>query len=185
MTAGQGAKSCREDRSDQPNAHTPSKDNNVNDAMPGRKIATRLLRLATTVFFLLGLVLCSAGVASLSHGTAQNHEEGGLLVEEAVKSFGEAPSKTRAAVTFALTNRSSRSIRIVGATPFCCLQGCLAIDQLPLDIPPSSKRDLVVIIETREPGDFLSEVTLFSRGMRQAETVLRINGRVVETAQNF
>jgi hypothetical protein len=61
----------------------------------------------------------------------------------------------------------------------------LAIDQLPFDIPPSSKRDLVVIIETREPGDFLSEVTLFSRGARQPETVLSINGRVVETAQKL
>jgi hypothetical protein len=170
---------------DRTNATTPSEDNDVNDAMPGRKIAARLPRLATTVLFLLGLLLCCAGVVSLSHGTAQNHEEGAVLVDEAVKSFGEAPSKTRVAVTFALTNRSSRSVRIVGATPFCCLQGCLAIDQLPFDIPPSSKRDLVVIIETREPGDFLSEVTLFSRGTRQAETVLSINGRVVGTPQNF
>ena len=118
------------------------------EARPERRTAQGFLRLATTVLFILAFLLLGAGAASLFHTTA-NDQKDGLLINALVKSFGDAPSGKRVAVTFSLTNRSGLPIRILGATPYCGRHGCLAYYNLPFDIPPLSKRDLVVFAETK------------------------------------
>jgi hypothetical protein len=129
---------------------------------------------------LLALLLLGTGIASLFGTTARDQKGGALSVDAPVKSFGDAPSGKRVAVTFTLTNRSARPIRVVGATLFCGLHGCLAIDNLPLEIPPLSNRDFVVCVETRGPGQLAGELTLFSDSPGQPQTVLGINGRVID-----
>jgi len=155
----------------------------VIEATPERRTAQRFLRLATTILFILAFLMLGAGAASLLHTTA-NDQKDGLLVDALVKSFGDAPSRKRVAVTFSLTNRSALPIRILGATSYCGRHGCLAYDNLPLDIPPFSKRDLVVFAETRAPGEFASDLTLFSDVPGQFQTVLRVNGRVAENNED-
>jgi hypothetical protein len=133
----------------------------------------------------LAVLLLGGGAASLFRTPAHDNAEGALFIDAPVKSFGDAPSRRRVAVTFTLTNRSARPIRIVGATPFCGLHGCLAFDNLPLDIPPLSKRDLVVFAETRDPGQLTSELTLFSDVPGHPQIPLVVNGRVVENDEKL
>jgi hypothetical protein len=171
---------------DRINESSDAERDHVNSTTPVRATVQRSLRLAATVLFLLGLMLIGVGVASLFHTTPDYHQEAVLLVDAPVKSFGDAPSGRRVAVTFTLINRSSRAIRVLGATtPFCGRHGCLAYNGLPLDIPPLSRRDLVVLAETREPGQFASELTLFSDAPGQPQALLTVNGRVLEKGEKL
>lgn len=155
------------------------------DMMPGRLISARWLRLAPVILLVLALLLFGAGVSSLFGTIAGDQEKGGLFVDTPVKSFGDVPSGKRIAVTFTLMNRSTRSIRVVGASLFCGLHGCLTIDNPTFEISPSSSRELVVWVETRKSGGFVSELTLFSDSPGRPRTVLGINGRVTEKPQDL
>ena len=152
----------------------------VTDAKRGCTPLESFLRLIPVALILLSLVLAGAGVVSLLFTNGQYHDVDVLFVDSPVKSFGNAPSGRRVAISFTLANRSSRAIRILGVTPYCGRHGCLSYDNLPLKIPPSSTRDLVVYAETREPGEFACNLMLFSDVPDQVQTVLGINGRVVE-----
>jgi hypothetical protein len=153
--------------------------------MPGRMISARLLRLAPVVLLLLALLLFGAGVASLFGTTARDQERGALSVDAPVKSFGDAPSGKRVALIFTLQNRSARPIRVVGAGLVCGLHGCLTTENLPLEVSPSSSRDLIVYVETGQPGHFAGELTIFSDSPGQLRTMLGVNGRVTENPEKF
>ena len=152
----------------------------MNDEKPGRTTKGSYLQFASATLFLLAFAFCGAGVAGLRRESAPPSEERSLLLDQAVKSFGDAPSKTRVAVTFALTNRSERPVSVIGATPFCGRHGCVEFDKLPLNIPPRSEGQLVVYVETGAPGQFNGEMTLFLRGAHEPETVLGVKGNVVD-----
>ena len=152
----------------------------MGEPMPKSTTMQRFLQFATNVLVLSALLLLGVGLVSLFHPPGRDHGGGGLLVDAPVKSFGNAPSRMRVPVKFNLANRSARPIRILGATPFCGNHGCLIVENLPLDIPPLSKRDVFVFVETKEPGEFASDLTLFSDGPGQIQIVLGVNGRVIE-----
>ncbi len=137
-------------------------DVHINDVAPGPMTTARFLLLAPIILFLVALSLLGAGAASLLRSTAQHDNGDSLLVNAHVKSFEDAPSGARVPVRFVLTNRSAQPIRAVGATLACGVHGCLTADNLPLEIPPSSVRNLVVYVETGNPGQFASGLTLFS-----------------------
>jgi len=161
-------------------------ENRVYHAVFGWTTVDGFLRLVTIVLFLLSaLLLLGAGGVFSFHTTEHHHKGEGLLVDSLVKSFGDAPSGRKIAVMFTLTNRSAQPIRILGSTPYCGRHGCLAFDKLPLDIPPLSKRHLVVFAETRAPGQFDSKLTIFSDGPGQSQTILRITGQVIENDEKF
>jgi hypothetical protein len=140
----------------------------------------RFLRSAVVTLFLVAIALFGVGFLSFFRATANNEKEGLLVVDSAVKSFGDALSGQRVVVAFSLTNQSRQPIRIVGATRVCGRHGCLDIDNLPVDIPPLSGRNIVASVETREPGEFNGEITLFSDGPGQPTMVLTVYGRVIE-----
>jgi hypothetical protein len=156
-------------------------DDLVKGAVPERKTLEGLLYTARIFLFLLATLLIGIGSVSLFYCSADEKSGEDLVVDARVKSFGGAPPWKRVAVTFTLTNRSARSIRVVGMAPFCGRHGCLALDNLPLDVPPLSSRDFVVFVDTKEPGQLSSELKLFSDSPVQTQTVLRINGRIVES----
>jgi hypothetical protein len=134
--------------------------------------------VAVRSLLVLALLLGAGGVVSFL-AAAYNQHGGRLVVDSAVKSFGEAPPRTSVKVTFALTNQSTRAVKIFGATPVCNLHGCLDLDNLPLDIPAKSRRDLAVLATMKEPGAFSGEFTLFSDHPDQPEVALTVSGRVV------
>jgi len=138
---------------------------------------------AAVILFLSAPPLVGTGLVSLFSAGARHGEIRPFSVDRPVKSFGDAPTKKRVAVTFTLTNRSADPIRVLGGTPFCGRHGCLSLEGLPLEVPPMAQRELVVFVETREPGQFAAELTLFSDCPGHLRTVFEINGRVTESRE--
>jgi hypothetical protein len=150
----------------------------VSEAIPESATAERFVRSTSILLFLLGILLLGVGAIALFRGPQYIQKGGPLLVDAPVKSFGDAPPRTRVSVTFELTNQSRQAITILGATPVCGREGCVYVEKLPLQIPPLGARDLVASVETKEPGEFVGEFTIFSDGPAQPKFALTVSGRV-------
>lgn len=158
----------------------PERGDPVNDVTPGRTGVLRLVRLASLGFSVAAVLLLGAGAAWFFVGAAPNDRAENLRIEPPSQSFGDVPSGTPATLTFGVTNRSGRPIKVVGATRTCCPHGCLAAENLPLEIPLRGVGQLVVRVETGTPGQFAGELTIFSDSPGQPPIPLGVMGLVTE-----
>ena len=69
---------------------------------------------------------------------------------------------------------------ILGATMVCYPLACLRVEDLPVVIPPGSARPVRVKALTRDEGDFLGPITLFTNCTGKTEFVLHVSGAVTK-----
>jgi Protein of unknown function (DUF1573) len=156
----------------------------VMDSACSRRSAFEPPCSASVALFIVSLIFLGVGAISVFYVTTRDRTGELLRFDERVKSFGHARSGQKAAAIFALTNESGQPIRILGADRFCATHGCLDVSNLPLDIPPNSTRDLVLVVDARRPGEFHGYLTLFSNCPGQPKTALTVTGTVIEKARD-
>jgi Protein of unknown function (DUF1573) len=156
----------------------------VNDVASGRTCVLRLVHRTSLGFSLAAVLLLGAGAASFFLGAAPNDQVENLRIEPPSQSFGDVPSGTRPTLTFGLTNRSRRAIKVVGSTRTCCPHGCLTAENLPLEIPARSVGQLVVRVGTGTPGPFACELAIFTDSPGQPRIPLDVTGLVTDAREN-
>ena len=145
-------------------------------------MTTRWTTLFSRAFFVAAAALLGAGIA-VDTGPGRALASGGdLIVEEPRKSFGTAPGGEHFEVGIALANRSSRPIRILGGDFNCSKEGCVKVVGLPWTIPPNGRRELKILVKTRAPGVFKSEVTVFTDCNSKQRFQVGIDGIVVTSS---
>lgn len=130
--------------------------------------------------FCWSLVLLGVGIVQWKGLAFPSPKDGdvGLWIGDRQKSFGSAACKQSVPISFELRNTSTRPITIVGGAPSCNIQGCITLQNLPLVIPPSESRFLMMSLATRIPGWYEAEVTVYSDYPTQLRTALTISGMI-------
>jgi len=144
--------------------------------VPQKRLSWTARTLALTgVGLLFGLSLASYCFGSL--GSALAYLKGDrLLADRRSQSFGEVERGQRPVVSFGLTNASDRKITILGAKTQCT---CVFAEDLPLTIPPRSRRSVKVAVRTdSREGAIQEPIYLFTDFPKQPRVELRVLGRV-------
>lgn len=131
--------------------------------------------------FCCSLVLLGVGIVQWKgpvFPSPMKDSDMGLWIGDRQKSFGNAACKQSVPISFELRNTSIRPITIVGGAPSCNAQGCITLENLPLVIPPSESRFLMLSLETRIAGWYEAEVTIYSDSPTQLRTTLTISGMI-------
>jgi len=106
-----------------------------------------------------------------------------LLVDATEKSFGVAASGRTFDVSFRLTNRGDKPIRILGCKTICT---CTVPHDLPYTLDPKESRDLNITVNTfgqvrdGQPTDLYLPLTVFTSNRAQSRVGLAIRGEVRE-----
>jgi hypothetical protein len=80
--------------------------------------------------------------------------------------------------TIHLRNHTDRTIRVVGGTTNC---GCVATDNLPIDLPPRESRRIDVHMKfSGGLGRFQHRFVLYTDDNQQRVVVARFSGRVID-----
>ena len=109
-----------------------------------------------------------------------------LLVDSNEKSFGTASPGDPIGVTFTLTNRDLRPVRVLGCQASCT---CIVPENLPLTLLPNQKGGLTISIRTNAQSVKLGrsmveqEVVLFTSSPAQPELHLTIKGRIHDSSK--
>jgi len=106
-----------------------------------------------------------------------------LFLDSTEKSLGIVSPGDQVGVTFKLTNRGRKQIRILGCQASC---SCMIPDDLPFVLSPDESRDFTLSIRTPKPrgaSDKKSigmnlELTLFSNNPMQSRITLTIKGEI-------
>lgn len=141
-------------------------------------LAMTLIFTNVGLLFLAALAFYSFG----SLGSALNYLGGNqLIVDRFSKSFGEVAQGQRPTVVFELTNASDRKITILGKKTNCT---CIIAEDLPLSIPPGSRRSFKISVTTSSKKGLVQEpISLFTDFPAQPKVELRVAGRVLSSSE--
>ena len=116
-----------------------------------------------------------------SIGPAVAYLRGDRLIADVYdRSVGIVREGEKHAVVFELTNMSSQPVKILGAKSTCT---CLAVDQLPVALPPHGVFRLRIGLRPRfRSGQIAERVSLFTDRELQQQLDLKISGRVLDAA---
>ena len=82
------------------------------------------------------------------------HDPGDLLqIDPPQRSLGDIKADSVTPVSYNLSNRSSRPIRVLGAERFCTKWGCIRPAGLPVTVPPHSSREVQLMLKAARAGD--------------------------------
>ena len=128
------------------------------------------------------ILCCSVGIYS----PLVDHWRRPIVFDSSRKSFGFINEGETASVSFRLTNRSGRPVRVVGCMAQC---DCIVPDDLPFAIGPGQAQDFRVSVRTvagqyQKPLEKLTQpITLYTTDVAQAEVRLTVEGTVLGTEQ--
>jgi hypothetical protein len=134
----------------------------------------------TFVFAGAGVVLglCLSFYYFGSLGSALAYAKGDRLIpDRRVGTFGTVERGRSPVVAFDLTNTSRQRITILGAKTLCT---CVLVEDLPLTVPPMTRRSISVAVDTKaRNGPVQEPVYLFTDFPSQAKLELAVRGRVL------
>jgi hypothetical protein len=97
-------------------------------------------------------------------------------------SLGDIKARSVNLLRFTVSNRSSRTIRVLGVDSFCTTWGCIRPVGLPVTVPPQSNREVQLLLKAALAGDheFNTDVNWYWDWPGEPTASVRIQGRVVE-----
>ena len=105
-----------------------------------------------------------------------------LRIDPPLRSLGDIKAGSVIAVSFTLSNRSSRPIRVLGTEWFCTKWGCIRPTGLPVTVPPHANREVQLMLKAAPSGDheFGRAVILYSDCPGEPTVSAQIQGRIFE-----
>ena len=138
------------------------------------------IALAAGTLLLAGLVWAAFSVDTIQSAYATLTGEV-ISVDATTKSFGIVPPGDPITLTFQLTNRGSRPIRLVGCMAYC---NCITPPELPYTIATGETRDFAIAMTNPNREGLNRDRTigqpliLFAANPTQHEIPLRIKGEI-------
>jgi hypothetical protein len=111
------------------------------------------VRIALPLMLVVGMLVFGSVDAAISYASGSR-----LVAANSTLHAGDLRDGESAAVTFAVTNYSSRPMRIAGAKATC---KCLAWDSLPITVDPGKSRPITIRIRGGGPGPRLQRESAF------------------------
>lgn len=144
----------------------------------------RLVRFGIVCSSVISFALCAIAAFAWSGRELRTSTTLGdlLQIDPPQRSLGDIKAGSVVPVPFALSNRSSRPIRVLGAEVSCMKWGCFSLPGLPVTVPPHSKRELQLMLRAARAGDheFSTAVNLYLDCPGQPTAAIRMQGRVFE-----
>ena len=144
----------------------------------------RLVGLGILCSSVLSVVLFALAALSWSGGALPAFTTRGDLLQiyPPQRSLSDIKAGSVTPVSFTLSNKSFRPIRVLGAEWFCRRWGCIQQAGLPLTVPPRSKREVQLMLKAALAGDyeFSTSVTLYLDCPGEPTASVQIKGRVSE-----
>jgi len=147
-----------------------------------RRLSWMALTLVfTSVGLLFSLTMALSRFGSL--GSALAYLEGQrLIADRRSVSFGEVEQGHRPVVTFELMNTSERNISILGAKTLCT---CVLVENVPLSLPPKSRRAIQVAVKTdSRTGPIDETIYLFTDFPKQPKLGLSVRGQILGSRES-
>ncbi len=148
------------------------------------RVWTRVWSVALFGFASVALVVLAfwvrGGISALKETYAILKGET-LVVDSSMKSFGVVPSGDPVVVSYKLTNRGDRNIRIVGFRAVC---RCMVPEDLPFTLRPRESREFPIVIRNPEkeagnPAQIVNwGMTLFTTNPAQVRIPLTVKGEI-------
>ncbi len=103
-----------------------------------------------------------------------------LIPDAYLKSFGSTLVGSETEVRFRLWNRTGRVIRILGAKTSCT---CLVTSELPRDVAPGGRTDLMVTVRAKKPGSLSQSLQVITDDRSCPSPILAVTGVVRGVAE--
>lgn len=152
--------------------------------MPGRpRSQVRSISWTAMTLIFINIGLGSLVVFALwsfgSVGSALDYLMGNRLIvlNGPSRSFGDTEEGRHPVVVFEIWNASGQKVSVLGSKTRC---SCVVAQELPLSIPPGTRRPIGITIKTEsKAGPFEESVSLFTDFPTQPKLELRVVGRVL------
>jgi hypothetical protein len=146
----------------------------------------RLVRFGMVCSLAISVALFALAAWAWSEGEHRASTTPGdlLQIDPPQRSLGDIKAGSVVPVSFTLSNRSSRPIRVLGVEFFCTKWGCISLAGLPVTVAPHSKREVQLMLRAARAGDheFSTAFNLYSDCPGEPAVPVRIQGRVFDGA---
>ncbi len=106
----------------------------------------------------------------------------GIVLDSPTVTFAPTLAGLEFPVFAAVTNRSHRTLYVVGVDGQCNAHGCVRGTGAPLEVPAHTTRKFELRVETAGEGEFAGEVNLFTNNPAQPPLTVSVHGQVLPTA---
>jgi hypothetical protein len=141
-------------------------------------ISPRSAEKLSHVAFGLTAVLVVMGLATLVRVATGDSHEPLLPISRVDAFFGSAKLGVPIPIRFALHNRGSRPIRVLGSPYICTKQGCIRGTGFPLEIPGSDSQDVELVLLPQVAGNFEMETLVYTNAPEVPEVPVIVRGTV-------
>lgn len=143
-------------------------------------VKSRSRRTVFVVVATISGVIFVLGLLNLPYVRAAFAFLGGerLIVMKATGSFGEGRVGELRELVFPVWNLTGEPVRVVGANSHCT---CVATKDLPLEIPPGARGDLVLHITlSKKISEKVQRVFFFTESKEKPQFAVSFSGRVLD-----